>query len=198
VAFSLDAKLQASARVGPEDTPFRPQDFGNVRSRLNELESEGPESGSRWMPDPVHGWTPAHERLQDSKLRKIRGRAFRKAMSEAIDASPANKRFVAYCGWPVDFDGDEVLIILQLQKDVHDEYYHLKRGHYRDRSGLHEYRLDRSLIEAIALKFLWSIAQELKSERPSDGLRIIDDLDDLIRKAANSVMTPAAAAGGNE
>jgi hypothetical protein len=167
VAFPL-AKGKSLVGVGPEDTPFRPANFSNVLSRMTEFEKEDPEYGSYWAPDPTHGWTPSHERLQNSKVRKIRTRAFRKALSGAVDAAPANKGFVAYCGWPVEYNGDEILMILQLQRDVHDAYYHLKRGRYCDRGGLHEYHLDRSLIERSPSSTSGALA---KNSRRSDPAR---------------------------
>jgi hypothetical protein len=184
--------------VGPKNTPFQPDSFRNVFSRASQLEQEDPESESRWMPDPTHGWTEAHERLQKAKERKIRVRALRRAMIEALNVAQGNSGYATYCGWPVQYDDDEVTLILQLQKDVHDDYYHLKKGAYRDRGGFHEYRLERSLIDAVASEFLTEMAKELMTEHPGEGWRIIKDQENLFLKSAKALMYTPAIAGGNQ
>lgn len=98
--------------VGPEGTPFKAAEFNNVRTRAAELEKLDLEFGSFWAPDPVAGWTEGHERLQKSKERGIHYRALCKAVAEVVDASPANKGFLAYCGWPVDHNENDLVLIL--------------------------------------------------------------------------------------
>jgi DNA integrity scanning protein DisA with diadenylate cyclase activity len=198
VSFPLEPKDETSIGLGPEDTPFRHADFSNVWSRAAELEAQDPEQQSVWLPDPVAGWTPAHERLQKNKERKMRCRALCQAVTEAVNAAPCNKGFAAYCSWPVIYNGDDLVLILQLHREVHDEYYHLKKGTYLDRRGHHEYRRERSLIDAVIEDFFIAMLNELMKENPGAGFEIIEDQDHLMLKAAKALMKTPAVAGGNE
>jgi hypothetical protein len=152
---TTEKKGEPSIGVGPDGTPFRPEAFANVQAQAAVYESEDPENGSFWTDDG----------MQRNKERQIRFRALRKATLEAVEASPANKGYVAFCGWPVEYDGSYVVLILQLQKAVFDCYYTLQKGTYRE-WGLHEYRLERSLIEAVAVQYLEETADELRSPNP--------------------------------
>ncbi len=198
VLFPLEPKDKTTIRVGPEDSPFRHADFSNVLARAAELEQKAPEQGLVWLPDPEHGWTSEHERLQKNKERTIWCRALCQAVTEAANAAPGNKGFVAYCSWPVTHNGDHILLIVQVQKDVHDNYYHLKQGTYRDRGGDHEYRRERSLIDSVIAEYFASMAEELLKENPGAGLEIIEDQDHLFLRAAKALMRTPAIAGGNE
>ncbi len=184
--------------VGPEGTPFKLAEFNNVRVRAAELEKQDPEFGSYWAPDPVAGWTEGRERLQKSKERGIHCRALQKAVAEAVNASPANKGFVAYCGWPLDYEENDLVLILQVQKDVHDEYHHLTRGRYIDQGGSHEFHRNRSLIDAVIYQFLGEMNRELTTERPGSWISNINDEDYLFLEAAKALMWTPGRAGGNE
>jgi hypothetical protein len=135
--------------------------------------------------------------MQRRKELQIRLRALRKATLEAVEAYPANKGYVAFCSWPVEHDGSHVILVLQLQKDVFDDYYTLQKGTYRERD-LHEYRLERSLIEAVAVQYLEETADELRSPNPGAGWSSIEDQEHLVLKAAKRLMYTPAVAGGNE
>jgi hypothetical protein len=92
----------------------------------------------------------------------------------------------------------EVVLIGQLQKDVHDSHYHLTNatrvGRWRRES-----RTDRSLIEAAADRFLSATAQLLTEENPGSGLRNVDDLDHVLLDAGKDLMyTPALIGGSDE
>jgi hypothetical protein len=198
VSFPLEPKDSSKIGLGPEDTPFRHADFGNVLARAAEVEAKDPEHGFVWMPDPVAGWTPAHEQLEKNKKRKMRCRALCHAVTEAVELAPGNKGFAAYCSWPVTYDGDDIVLILQLHREVHDQYYHLKKGTYKDSRGHHEYRRERSLIDAVVEGFFIAMLHELMKERPGTGFAIIEDQDHLLLKAAKALMRTPAVAGGNE
>jgi hypothetical protein len=186
-----------SIGVGPEeDVPFPAPAFAKVRERAVELEEQDPENASYYAPDPMHGWTPSHQRLQDNKVRLMRNRAWRQALSEAVESHPANAGFVAYCGWPVERDGDYFFLIVQVQKDIHDQYYHLTKPTYRDQGGLHEYRRERSLIEAVIVQYLQETAEELTTDLPGAGVSNIRDQDYLFLKASKRLMTTTAAVAG--
>ena len=58
-------------------------------------ESEDPENESYWTDDG----------RQKNKELQIRFRALRKATLEAVEAYSANKGYVAFCGWPIEYDG---------------------------------------------------------------------------------------------
>jgi DisA bacterial checkpoint controller nucleotide-binding len=196
VGIPIDPKEKIG--VGPQGTPFRADDFTGVPARAEKLEQEDPESQSRWMPDPTHGWTEAHEELQKSKERKIRCRALCRALTEAANSAPGSSGYATYCGWPVPYDGKEVTLILQLQRDIHDSYHHLRRGSYRDGGGFHEYRRERSLIDAVAAEYLAETTTELANGRPGAGLHNIKDQENLLLRAAKRLMFTPAVAGGNE
>jgi DisA bacterial checkpoint controller nucleotide-binding len=184
--------------VGPEeDAPFLTKDFATVRARAAELEKQDPESQSVFMPDPNAGWTEAHQRLEDNKRRMMRNRAWRQAVSEVVSAHPANTGYVAYCGWPVEFDGDYFVLIVQVQKDVHEKYYHLTKPTYHVR-GLGDYRRERSLIEAVIVQYLQETGPGLTAERPGAGISNINDQDYLFLNASKRLMrTTAAASAGS-
>ncbi len=188
VGFRVSEKKgEPSIGVGPDGTPFRPEAFANVRARAAVYEREDPENGSFWT----------DEGMQRNKEMQIGFRALRKATLEAVEAYPANKGYVAFCGWPVEHDGSYVVLILQLQKAVFDCYYALEKGMYRER-GLHEYRLERSLIEAVVVQYLAETVAELRSPTPGAGWSNIEDKEHLMLKAAKRLMYTPAVAGGNE
>jgi hypothetical protein len=148
------------------------------------------------MPDPTHGWTEAHEKLQKGKERTIRARALRRAVIEAATSARGNSGYATYCSWPVQHDGDEVTLVLQLPEDLHDSYYHLKRAAYR--AGFHEYRLERSLVDSVAREYLAQTAEVLTTKNPGAGWGNIKDQENLLLRAAKGLMYTPAVAGGNE
>jgi hypothetical protein len=182
-----EKKGEPGIGVGPDGTPFRPEGFAYVKTQAAVYESEDPENGSFWTDDG----------MQRRKELQIRFRALHKATLEAVEAYPANKGYMAFCSWPVEHDGSHVILILQLQKDVFDNYYTLQKGIYRER-GLHEYRLERSLIEAVAVQYLEATADELRSPNPGAGWYNIEDKEHLMLKAAKRLMYTPAVAGGND
>jgi hypothetical protein len=173
--------------VGPDGTPFRPEAFAYVKKQAAIYRSEDPENGSYWGDDG----------MQQRKELQIRFRALRKATQEAVQAYPANKGYAAFCSWPVEHDGSHVILILQVEKEVFDNYYTLQKGTYRER-GLHEYRVERSLIEAVAVQYLEATADELRSPNPGVGWYNIEDKEHLMLKAAKRLMYTPAVAGGND
>jgi DisA bacterial checkpoint controller nucleotide-binding len=187
VGFRIKEKRgEPSVGVGPDGTPFRPEAFADVRARAAAYANQDPEGGGFWTDDG----------MQRGKEQRIRYRALRKFTQEAVDAYPANRGCVAFCSWPVEYDGSEVVLILQIQKPVFDSYYTLRKGSYRERD-LHEYRLERSLIEAVAVQYLEQIAGELCSPNPGAGWHNIQDKEHLMLKAAKRLMYTPAVAGGN-
>lgn len=166
---------------------------------MAEREPLDPESQVVRMPDPVDGWTDAHEQREQAIRRRIRWTALRKAVTEAANAAPGNAGFVAYCGWPVEFQGREVVLILQIQKDIHDSHYHLTKTTHVCRRSTRESRIDRSLIDAVADGFLAATADVLTRENPGSGFSNVEDLDHVLLNAAKNLMyTPALAGGGDD
>jgi hypothetical protein len=188
-----------SIGVGPaEDVPFQASDFARVRERSIELVKQDPENGSFFAPDPRQGWTPSHQRLEDNKARSMQHRAWRQAVSESVETHPANSDFVAYCGWPMEYDGDYFFLIVQIPKVVHHQYYHLTTPTYRDRSGHHQHRRERSLVEAVIVQYLQEAGKQLTTGAPGAALSNINDQDYLIQNAAKRLMhSTAAVAGGS-
>ena len=171
-----------------DDSPFPASVIATVPGRAAALAASDPESAS----------FQTDRRLQEQKVRHIRNRAWRRALSEAVSAHSANSGYVAYCGWPVEVDGNFVLLIVQVQKDVHDSHYHLTNASYRDRGGCHEYRLNRSLIEAVIVEYLIATSTALRGEEPGAGSCNIEDVDYLFLSASRDLMLVPAVAGGNE
>ncbi|MDB5308804.1 MAG: hypothetical protein JWO38_3006 [Gemmataceae bacterium] len=198
VCFPIDEKSKPGG-VGPADTPYHARDFQGVLAKADKYAAEVSENNFHWMPDPNVGWTEAHERLNQSKERGIRGRAIMKAMTEAANRAPGGKGFASYCSMPVDYNGQRNVFILQLQRDIHDSYYQLQRATGRKRGRPREYRIDRSLIDAVAVDYLGETMRELTKENPGAGLENIKDLDHLLLNAAKSLMhTPGLARGNDE
>jgi DisA bacterial checkpoint controller nucleotide-binding len=184
---TAEKKGEPSIAVGPEGTPFRPEAFAHVKKQAAVYERDDPENDSVWSDDG----------MQRRKDLRISLRALRKATLEAVEVYPANKGYVAFCSWPVEHEESYLILILQLQKDVFDSYYTLHKGTYRER-GLHEYPLERSLIEAVAVQYLDETADELRSPNPGAGWHNIEDKVYLVLKAAKRLMYTPAVAGGND
>jgi hypothetical protein len=113
---------------------------------------------------------------------------------------------VTYCGWPVSYWSHSFIPVLQLQKDVHDSYYHLKNDWYYDRElpagetdpgTRHRYRLDRSLIEAVVMEYFVETGRVLENGNPGSGVHNVPDVDQLFLSASRAMMLPAAVAGRN-
>ncbi|MBY0231775.1 MAG: diadenylate cyclase [Gemmataceae bacterium] len=188
VGFPISGKsARSSVAVGPDGTPFRPEAFASVRRQAEAYEKADPENGSYWT----------DEGMQQRKELQIRLRALRKATQEAVEASPANCGRAAFCSWPVEHEGSHLIMILQLQQDVLAAYHTLSKGTYRERD-LHEYRLERSLVEAVAFQYLEATAAELRSAHPGAGWYNIEDKEHLVLKAAKRLMQTPAVAGGND
>ena len=185
--------------VGPQGTPFRPDDFRRVEARVAELVPLNPESQVTRMPDPVHGWTDAHEKREQAIMRRIRWTALTKATTEAASVASGNAEFNAYCSWPVVYQEMEVILILQLQKEIHNSHFHMTKTTYVKNWQTEEYRVDRSLIDAVAYRFLNASGEVLTRENPGWGFYNVKDLDQVLLTAAKALMyTPALVGGGRE
>jgi hypothetical protein len=198
VSFPTETSKEKKIGVTGESL-FCPEDFLGVQARASVLEKEDPESHSQSMPDPIHGWTDAHERHQKAKERKIWSQAMCAAITEAANSANVNSGFVAYCSWPAKhLDDQEVIIVLQVQKDVHDEYYQLKKRFWEHRARVFRFRLERSLIDAVIDHYLDESRRVLGGIQHGSILGNIEDVDHLFLESAKSLMYAPGRAGGND
>lgn len=165
----------------PEDCGYVIGDFAGIEDVADELSTR----------DPAHGVFHSHTLSQQAHRERIPKRAIRTALLQAFDASPKSQTRVSYVSWPVPVEGYWVMVVLQLRREVVEEYPALVKSQTADGDNI-----KRSLIESAAGEFLNWNAQELL--KPDARGRSFDrDASEFIRAAGRELMHTPAAAGGN-
>jgi len=120
-------------------------------------------------------------------------RAVVRATEEAISASKGNEGFVAFCSWPLEREGQEEVLILQLQKDVWDAHYHLTKRVRKGSSPVSQ-PATRSLIDAVVLLFLAGCREAMTADQPGLGLRNVSGLEQIPSAGGQDLMRTVAKA----
>jgi hypothetical protein len=193
--FSNEKAHSATYAFLDDDCPFADEILKDVASRAKEVIKSDPESRS-FQTDPG---------LQKQKIRSIRNRAWREALTEVIEPNKANEGYTAFCGHPVEYQDNFVMQIVMVEKSVYDEYSHLTKTFYYDRElppgeeqgTRHRYLLCRSLIEAVANEYINETGIALGKENPGSSSTNVPEHEQLYLAASRRMLLPAAVAGRN-
>jgi hypothetical protein len=140
----------------PEDCGYFPQEFQTVFSITDDYYESDPRRNT------FHTVAHVHESVQNSLYPK----ALNKAIESILDKHSSAKRLVSFCSFPVRINCHWVTIVIQIDKDEWDVKYRLIKL-VAKQSEYHQYRLDRSFLEAIIYAIFSTGIKELES--PSRG-----------------------------
>jgi len=98
--------------------------------------------------------------------------------------------------WPTKFDNYLVMLVLQISRRIYDSHYRLTRDYVQERTTV-TYRRAPSLLSATIDEYMEACATFLHRPNPGAGFRIIEEDEELLRRAAKQLMYGPAWAGGN-
>ena len=166
----------------PEDCGYDVNRFVDVKEQAQHLEAT----------DEERHIFHSHPIAQENHNRRLKLRALRNAVQQAIKRDDEYRGIVSFCSWPVLVEGYQVIVVLQFNRDVFYSHYSLVKNE-RDRLTL-----STSLIDATITEYLNLCSEALSKPDPGAGLGVIGrDYGEIIRAAGKQLMyTPAYA--GNE
>jgi hypothetical protein len=88
------------------------------------------------------------------------------------------------------------MLVLQISRTIYDSHYRLTRDYVQERTAVTYHRAP-SLLSATIDEYMEECATFLHRPNPGTGLRIIEDEEELLRRAAKQLMYGPAWAGGN-
>lgn len=172
--------------VVPDDCPFQPEHFAGLGELIAELEASDPETGA------FH----SHEVAQENADRRVKMRSLREAVRQKIEARTDTEQTATYLSWPTRVDNYLVLVVFQLSRPLCDSHYRLTRTTVDEQSTQPCYRTP-SLLAALVEEFLSACATALHQPDAGAGFHVLDEPDELLRRAAKQLMYGPAWAGGN-
>lgn len=170
--------------VSPDDCAYQPAVFSGVVASAKYLESI---DGSSLM---IHDHPIAEENAEIGRNL----RSLRMATEQAIQhATEYGKRVLTKCSWPAKVNGYWVILALQLDLKVYDNYYRLQKSHHQGFDA----GVKTSLIDAIITEYLDAVYESLRKPDPGREFQSVADSENILRKSAKSLMYTPAAAGCN-
>jgi Probable sensor domain DACNG/Probable sensor domain DACNH len=164
----------------PEECGFEPTMFLDVTKRALVLVNENEQD--------LH-YTDAASQDRYERTKKLR--AIKDAIHEIISTEDERHGVVSFVSWPVAVEGYNVVIVLQLVRQVFNKFYRLTKRLRDDMS------FDTSLLDATINEYFRHCVEALSKPNPGADLRIIDrDYDELIRSAGKALMYSAAYPAG--
>jgi hypothetical protein len=165
----------------PEDCGFDVKKFSDISSLAKELEKVDEESKI------IH----SHPTAQKNHEKKISNRAYVDAISKILKREDLYGNHERYISYPTYIEGYLIFIILELQKEVIQQYYSLTKSKIDNR-----YTIYRSLIESAVNTFLNACIDSSKDpNNPFDAIN--RPADELMRKAGRQFMYTVSQAGKN-
>jgi hypothetical protein len=168
--------------IEPEDCGYDPEAFSDVQAQAAHLEAV----------DEERHLFHSHPRAQETHEQRIKLRALRNAIQQAVRRYDKYRGIVSFCSWPVLVEGYRVCVVLQFNGDAFESHYALARNKVDGR-----HRIYTSLIDATITEYFSECVQTLSKPDPGSGLGLTDrDYDEIIRSAGKSLMYTPAWAGG--
>lgn len=165
----------------PKDCGFDVSSFSNISKLAKELEKVDEET------KVFH----SHPTAQANHEKRIGFRAYVDAISRILKSEDLFGKYERYVSSPAYVEGYLVFIILELEKDVIQQYYSLTKNKMDDR-----YTIYRSLIESAINVFLSACGNALKD--PNNAIGAIErPADELMREAGKQFMYTVSQAGRN-
>lgn len=173
----------------PDKCPYQPETFAGLDELAGELEALDPENPNTKV---FHSHPVAHENAQRAlKLRALRGAVIRK-----IEAVTDPEETLIRVSWPTEVDNYLVMLVLQLSRPIYDSHYRLARDYVQERTTVTYHRAP-SLLSATIDEYMQACSTFLHRPNPGASFRIIDEDEELLRRAAKQLMYGPAWAGGD-
>jgi hypothetical protein len=172
--------------VEPDDCEYQPEVFAHVAEATKQLEQADPERSA------FH----SHPIAQANHEKRIRLRALRQAVQQAVEAATLDPHVLSFVSEVVRVDDYTVCIVLQVSRDLYDTFYRLGKSTAANR-GPEPSRLATSLLDATINEFLGACTNELSKPNAGSGWSVVEDDRGVLDAAAKSLMSAAALAGGN-
>jgi hypothetical protein len=170
----------------PDESPYQPETFAGLDALAAEYQAADPEN------NVFHSLDVAHENAQ----RAIRMRALVGAVMRKIQAVTDNDEVLTRISWPTKVDNYLVMMVLQLSRPIFDSHNSLTRDFIQERTTVTYHRAP-SLLSAVIDEFMQACATFLHRPNPGAGFRIIEEDEELLRRAAKELMYGPAWSGGN-
>lgn len=171
---------EADVVLKPEDEcGYEPDLFANVLTKANEWyeEKEAASLGGRFP-------------MVEADRRRLE--AFQEAVQKILAPSDAQRGIVSYCSQPVKFNGYKVCCVLQLDAGAYAAHYSLPKA--KERAS---FRPPRSLIDSAAVEYLRACIKILRERNPGGDWEIRHKEDEILRSAAEELVSRVAAEGCN-
>ena len=173
----------------PDECPYQPEVFAGLDELAAELEAADPDNP---LIKVFHSDPTAHENAVHSmKMRALRGAVMRK-----IEAVTDNEAILTRISWPTKVDNYLVMLVLQISRPIYDSHYRLTRDYIQERTSVTYHRAP-SLLSAVIDEYLHACATFMHRPHAGAGFRIIEEDEELLRRAAKDLMYGPAWAGGN-
>lgn len=167
--------------VEPEDCGYDPKAFSDVQAQAEHLEAVEER--------PIFH---SHPKVQENHEQRIKLRALKNAIQQAVRRYDEYRGVVSFCSWPVLVEGYRVCVVLQFNRDAFESHYALVRNKVDGR-----YQIATSLADATITEYFSECAKALYKPDPGSGLGLTDrPFDEIIRAAGKSLMYTPAWAGG--
>src|SRR5262249_36019487 len=98
--------------------------------------------------------------------------------------------------WPTKVGNYLVMVVLQLPRHLYDSHPRLTRDHVQESAAV-TYHRTPSLLSATLDEYLKACATYLHRPDPGAGGKIVEEDEELLRRAAKELMYGPAWAGGN-
>jgi DNA integrity scanning protein DisA with diadenylate cyclase activity len=161
----------------PEDCGYQLSRFTDIQEQAQHLEAV----------DEDRHIFHTHPIAQENHYCRLKQRALKSAVQQAIGLDDRYCRVVSFCSWPVLVEDYSVIVVLQFNRDAYHSHYSLVRNK-RDR-----YTIATSLLDATVSEYLSYCAETLTKPDPGSSFRTFDrDYDEIIRVAGKQLMyTPS-------
>lgn len=163
--------------ISPEDGGYDAHSFSDLVELAEHLEEADFEKKL------MH----THPRVQKNHESRLRRKALSNAVVKSLYYSYEYENRKTYCSLPVEVDCYQVMVAVQLRRNVLESHYSLVQT-LKGRQPL-----ITSLIDATMKVFLRECTKALAKENPGEAFREIDrDQDELIREAGDIFMASTA------
>ena len=172
--------------TAPDECPYQPGAFAGLDELAAELEAADPDNNA-FHTNPL---------AQEKTARSMKLRALRAAVMRKIEAKTDNEAILTMLSGPTQVGNYLVIFVLQISRSIYDSHYSLTRDYVKEQTTV-AFRIAPSLLNAVIDEYLNVCATFLHQPNPGDGFKIIEEDEELLRRAAKQLMYGPAWAGGN-
>ncbi len=177
-----DRKDRHPICLEPEDCGFDIESFSEIHNLAQELEKVDEEKKL------LHSHPIAQKNHED----RINKRAYIKAISKILKKDDIYEKYERYIAFPTYVEGYLVFVVLELKKDIIQQYYSL----VKKKNDI--FSISRSLLESSINTFLNACGNSLKDSKNTESIAIDRPPDEFLREAGKQFMQTVACAGNWE